>query len=545
MDKAGYDTDIPEERTRLTMKPAEKNGGPLPVVSVPAIKKHRKGEKMFDFIPARHIFVLMGFLGLMNVYSLRVNLSVALVAMVKSSDSGSKHSNHSECVYSLANVSDPYSNNTHGEKEQTGEFEWDTYTQGIILGSFFYGYVITQLPGGRIAEVLGAKWMFGLGILLTAVLTLAIPEASRAHYGGLIAIRVLQGLGEGVTYPAMHSMLAQWSPKFERSTATALVHAGAHVGAMAALTFSGFLASSSFLGGWPAVFYVFGLLGCVWFVFWMLLVYDCPEEHPRITQEEYDYIILNQGDEKVTKNAKIPWKPIMMSKGLWALSLAHFGSNWIYYTFLTIIPSYLATILMYDIKKNGLISSLPYLLTTITSCLASVYADVLRKKGIMSTSAIRKFFNTAAAVVPAFLLIGMPLAGCDRLWSVVLLSLAGAALGVREVGFMVTHIDMSPDFAGTLLGVTNTVGNLPGFLMPYVAGVLTSEENSIRTWSYFYYIAAAVGIVCAAAFLFFGTAELQPWGKSPGANDELDQPEEPKKEKISREEDGKIENSRL
>lgn len=79
---------------------------------------------------------------------------------------------------------------------QTGEFEWDQYTQGIILGSFFYGYVITQLPGGRIAEVLGAKWMFGLGIFLTAVLTLFIPIASRAHYGALIAIRVLQGLGE-------------------------------------------------------------------------------------------------------------------------------------------------------------------------------------------------------------------------------------------------------------------------------------------------------------------------------------------------------------
>lgn len=253
---------------------------------------------------------------------------------------------------------------------------------------------------------------------------------------------------QGVTYPAMHSMLAHWTPKFERSTATALVHAGAHVGAMAALTFSGFLASTDFLGGWPSVFYVFGVLGCVWFVFWLYLVYDSPEEHPRITQEEYDYILINQGDEKVHKHAKIPWRLILQSKGLWALSLAHFGSNWIYYTFLTVIPSYLAKVLLYDIKNNGLISSLPYLLTTITSCLASVYADVLRKRGIMSTTAIRKLFNTAAAVIPALLLIGMPLAGCDRLWSVALLSLAGAALGVREVGFMVTHIDMSPDFAG-------------------------------------------------------------------------------------------------
>lgn len=503
------------------MKAYQENGATLPKPNK-VLQKRRHGESFFDFIPTRYVFVFLGFLGLMNVYSLRVNLSVALVAMVKSK--GSKlpagNTSTSECYYGLGNTTEDVYHNSTGEDAPTGEFEWDQYTQGIILGSFFYGYVITQLPGGRIAEVLGAKWMFGLGIFLTAVLTLFIPIASRAHYGALIAIRVLQGLGEGVTYPAMHTMLAYWTPKFERSTATALVHAGAHVGAMAALTFSGFLASSNFLGGWPAVFYVFGFLGCIWFGFWLYLVYDSPEDHPRITQEEYDYILLNQGDEKVNKNAKIPWKSILSSKGLWALSLAHFGSNWIYYTFLTVIPTYLATVLMFDIKKNGLLSSLPYLLTTITSCLASVYADVLRKRNIMSTSAIRKLFNTAAAVIPAALLIGMPFAGCDRVWSVALLSLAGAALGVREVGFMVTHIDMSPDFAGTLLGVTNTIGNLPGFLMPYVAGVLTQEENSIRTWSYFYYIACAVGVFCAAAFVIFGTAELQPWGSTPGEKEE-------------------------
>ncbi|XP_064480143.1 sialin-like [Ornithodoros turicata] len=481
------------------------------------VKKRRKGEGWCDWIPTRHIFVLMGFLGLLNVYTLRVNLSVALVAMVRAvAKNGGP--GHSECLYELHNSSAGTFNASEASysPQRGGEFDGDETTQGVILGAFFYGYVVTQLLGGRVAEVLGAKWMFGLGIFITAVLSLIIPVAARAHYVGLIAIRAIQGLGEGVTYPAMHSMLAHWMPKFERSTATALVHAGAHFGAMVALTCSGLLSDSDFLGGWPSVFYVFGFFGCVWFFFWVFLVYDSPEEHPRITQEEYDYIITNQGDEKAHKNVKVPWKPILMSKGIWALSLAHFGSNCIYYTFLTVIPKYLASVLQYNIKSNGLISSLPYLLTTIASCVASVYADLLRKRGILGVTAIRKLFNTAAAVVPAALLFGMSFAGCSRIWAVTLLSLAGAALGVREVGFMVTHIDMSPDFAGTLLGFTNTIGSVRGFLMPYVAGALTHDESSIRTWSHFYYIVAAVGLLCALAFLVFGTAELQPWGTRAG-----------------------------
>ena len=62
------------------------------------------------------------------MYAMRVNLSVAIVYMVK----------------------DP-------------TMAWHESQQGIILGMFFYGYVLTQLPGGRLAEIVGGKWLFGVG----------------------------------------------------------------------------------------------------------------------------------------------------------------------------------------------------------------------------------------------------------------------------------------------------------------------------------------------------------------------------------------------
>ena len=67
---------------------------------------------------------------------------------------------------------------------------------GVILSSFFYGYIVTQIPGGWIASRFGGKHLFGLGILLSAILTLLTPWAARQSVGALVAVRVLEGVGQ-------------------------------------------------------------------------------------------------------------------------------------------------------------------------------------------------------------------------------------------------------------------------------------------------------------------------------------------------------------
>lgn len=87
-------------------------------------------------------------------------------------------------------------------------FEWDEATQGLILSAFFYGYVITHIPGGIIAEKFGGKYSLGLGILSTAVLTLLTPIVVES--GGapaLIALRALEGLGEVIIPNSFFSAL--------------------------------------------------------------------------------------------------------------------------------------------------------------------------------------------------------------------------------------------------------------------------------------------------------------------------------------------------
>lgn len=72
----------------------------------------------------------------------------------------------------------------------------------------------------------GGKLVYGFGIFFTAVFTILSPIAAYTNITFFIAVRALAGFAEGVTYPAMHAMLARWIPPLERSKFAAYVYAG-------------------------------------------------------------------------------------------------------------------------------------------------------------------------------------------------------------------------------------------------------------------------------------------------------------------------------
>lgn len=90
-------------------------------------------------------------------------------------------------------------------------------------------------------------------------------------------------------------MLAKWLPTFERSTMTAIIYSGTHVGTVLTMPIAALLSDSQ-LFGWPWVFYFFGLFGIVWAVLWYSLVHEKPLDHPKITQRELKMILSNQSD---------------------------------------------------------------------------------------------------------------------------------------------------------------------------------------------------------------------------------------------------------
>ena len=79
---------------------------------------------------------------------------------------------------------------------QDGPYSWDKELQGVILGSFFWGYIFTQLPGGLVATRFGGKVVICVSMLLNSLAALFSPLAAEASPYALMALRALQGLAQ-------------------------------------------------------------------------------------------------------------------------------------------------------------------------------------------------------------------------------------------------------------------------------------------------------------------------------------------------------------
>ncbi|KAH6937066.1 hypothetical protein HPB50_025335 [Hyalomma asiaticum] len=396
--------------------------------------------------------------------------------------------------------------NYPSERAGEGEFLWSPWTQGVVLGAFFYGYAATQMPGGWLAGRVGGKWPFGIGLLGTALGSLVTPAAARAHSSfshdagasALVAVRVLEGLGEGVTYPAMFSMVAEWAPPHERGSLLAVAYVGANVGAILAMPMTAMLCDTI---GWEAAFYVFGLVGCAYFALYSWRVRSTPEEDPWISDAEYDYIALGRTARplpplqakaveagssdllNVKEGAKYgtPWFHLLTSVPVWALTTSRFACLWGQFTVLTGLPTYLSAVLRIPLSKRSVLTSM-----------------------------------RAAALTGAGLLLALvPSAGCSHVPVACLLVLAMGVYGLAAGGATPALVDMAPAHAGILYGIAGTVSNASGFLAPLVVGMVTSPTPTLSNWATVFYLTSGIFFLGALAFLMFGSAELQPWAQPP------------------------------
>lgn len=209
----------------------------------------------------------------------------------------------------------------------------------------------------------------------TAVLTLITPAAANSSLYALIAVRVIEGLFEvinlnckcnifnflsfkGVTYSSLYEMWSKWAPPYERSRMVVAAFTGNYIGIVVSLPVSGILAQTL---GWESVFYVFGVIGCVWTVLWLIFVRKSPKADPFITEEERKYIEFTLDRQSKDEHVSIPWKAIWTSTAVWAIIAAQFAEGWGFFTLQTQLPQFLKDVLNYDIAKSGIISAIPYL----------------------------------------------------------------------------------------------------------------------------------------------------------------------------------------
>lgn len=116
-----------------------------------------------------------------------------------------------------------------------------------------------------------------------------------------------------------------------------IAFAGNYAGTVVSMPASGILASNY---GWESVFYIFGVIGCIWFIAWIIVVKDGPEKDRFCPKEETEYIQKTLGT-KGRQNIKHPWKSIFTSTAVYAIVISHFSENWGFYTLLTQLPTFL------------------------------------------------------------------------------------------------------------------------------------------------------------------------------------------------------------
>lgn len=335
-----------------------------------------------------------------------------------------------------------------------------------------------QFPGALIAEKFSAKWVMFASVCINVVCTLLTPLAAEIGVWTVVLMRVLEGLGGGVTFPAEHTMISAWAPPAERSTISSIIYAGTALGTVISMLMAGMLAEWY---GWASIFYVMGGLSCIWMVLWIWLVQDTPMQQPLMDQAERDYIVrsLNSGGgQKHTKRA-IPWKAIFTSKPFFGILIAHTCNNWGWYMLLIELPIYMNMVLKFQIKENAVYTAVPFLTLWFFSIFISKTLDTLRSKNIISTTTARKIATLIASFVPMCCLLALCYIGCNKMAAVFIAGLAVTSIGAMFSGFLSNHIDLAPNFAGILMAFTNTVATIPGITVPLFVGTLVHSDVSL------------------------------------------------------------------
>ena len=379
------------------------------------------------------------------------------------------------------------------------EFGWGPQMQGMVLSSFFVGYLVLQILGGTLADRFGGKVVLGTGVVLWSLFTVLTPLAASFGLTILIINRVLMGMGEAVTFPSIYSLLARWIPQSERARAMGFINSGIPLGTVVALVVTPIIVQA---WGWPWAFYLFGALGIVWFFAWQKYVTSEPGKHPDISPEELAHI-QSEGEPTKAEGAPPLWK-LIKSPAIVAIMVAHFCNNWSLFLMLTWLPTFINKGLGVDYASVGWFTMVPFIISVVFYNISGGVADRMIKGG-MAVIRVRKIMQTVSlgGMTAAMMVVGY----ADNVWMAIGIMTVGNILGSAAIGgFVVNHMDIAPKYAGTLMGITNTVAAVPGIIGVYAAGMILELTGS---WVLVFQLAGCVSLFGMIFYLLFASAEKQ------------------------------------
>lgn len=391
-------------------------------------------------------------------------------------------------------------------------YNWSDEDTSMILGAFFVGSCITTFPAGFLAEWYGGTFITAIALIVSTAMTALTPYMSDMSIWSIWSIyanRFVLGLAGGIFFPAMHNVVSKWAPPNEKGKFVAAL-LGGNLGTVFTFQLSGILTP---IIGWRQIFYGQAILVGVLTVLWLVFVSNTPSTHRFISSQEIKYIEESLGSSVSKQKAVPPYLKIFKSVPFLSLLVLHYGNLWGLFFLLTIAPQYMSDALHFDLKKAGILSSLPHLARFLCGFVFGWIGDCLRRKHLNQTR-MRKSFCIFSHIIPGLLLFGIPYIQ-DTSTIVALLTLSLGFNGAATLTNLQNAQDLAPNFAGTIYSIINVVGMTAGVFGPMVKSELTHMKSTydFDVWTVMFVIGGFGYIVPAALFWIFGSAEIQSWNE--------------------------------
>lgn len=337
------------------------------------------------------------------------------------------------------------------------ELGFDAVHMGWIFSAFTFAYALFEIPTGWMGDVFGPRRTLMRVVLWWSAFTTASGLAW--DFTSLLVARFLFGAGEAGAYPNISRSFSRWFPVTERGAAHGAVFMSSRIGAAAAPPLVIIIISSA---GWRASFWIFGLLGVVWSVFWWRWFRDDPATHPSVSREELALITTSTPPRP---DLHIHWRDLL-DLNLLCICLMYFCIGYGLYFYLTWLPTYFREARGFTTPQSAWLASAVLLTGAAASIVGGWLTDRLTKRYGLK---VGRSIGVAAMPVSALFILAAALTSQP----VVAATLMALAFFFAELclspSWAMCH-DIGGEAAGTVTGAMNTLGNIGGSISPLVVG---------------------------------------------------------------------------
>ncbi|MDR3590618.1 MAG: MFS transporter [Negativicutes bacterium] len=374
------------------------------------------------------------------------------------------------------------------------EFNISKVELGALFSAFSLSYFLFQIPIGMMGDRFGPRKVLAGLVSFWSVMTAATALAW--SFSSMLVIRFVFGIGEAGAFPNATRAFSNWMPSTERGFAQGLTHAFARGGgAFAPLIVAPLVVAL----GWRAAFYICAASGLAWSAVWYFWYRDKPTEYQEkwgsLNQAELD--IINEGKVENKNKPKLPFRTMIKSKNLWALCIGYLCYCWNIWIYLTWLPTYLVDARGFTILKMGIFASLPLLAGTIGDTLGGWLSDKIWQR-----TGRGKFSRRIVAMVGLLIAAGFMIPGAmtdSANLAVFLLACSLFGLEMAVGVYWAVCLDIGHEYAGTVSGMMNCIGNIGSFGSPLLFGIIVQYTGS---WVIPFVVASVLLVIAALLWLW-------------------------------------------